>query len=76
MDLTNRQLKALEAWLPPTEPFANILEAAGYRRNLGRHSQHAGFCLLVLLAERGYLAPESDPVEVLTDLLDQLEERE
>ena len=76
VNLSNRQMNALRAWLPPTGQFTNIMEVAGYTRNLGRHVQHEGFRLMVLLAERGLLTPESDPTEVLSDLLDRLEEAE
>lgn len=74
VQLSLGQTKALKAWLPPTEDFKNPLEVAGYFRNLHRHTERDGLRVMALLAERGLLPPESDPVEVLDELLDQLDE--
>jgi len=74
VQLSLGQTKALKAWLPPTEDFKNPLEIAGYFRNLHRHTERDGLRVMALLAERGLLPPESDPVEVLDELLDRLNE--
>lgn len=74
VQLSLGQTRALKAWLPPTEDFKNPLEVAGYFRNLHRHTERDGLRVMAVLAERGLLSPESDPVEVLDELLDRLDE--
>jgi len=63
-------------WMPPEQPFANELEAAGYMRNMHRHAANIGPRIVTLMVERGFLGREDDPVDVLKSILDTIDELE
>jgi len=70
--LHHRHVKALVKWQPQEHPFENVLEQAGYFRNLGLHLEHDGMRTVAFMAAEGLLEPESDPVDVLYELLEEL----
>jgi len=73
LHLSDRNMKAILKWMPPEEPFQNVLEQAGYMRNVGRIMTHEGLRVLAFLATEGLLKPGGDPVEAVRDLLDKVE---
>lgn len=76
VQFSSKQYRAFMKWVPaepldPKDPLLPLLEA-GYLRNVGRLVKHDGLRLMGLLAEEGLLEPETDPVETVLGLIEEL----